>query len=160
MMSSSLITLLLWGAALGSGLMAGVYFAFSGFIMQALGKIESAQSIAAMNAINEVILRSWFMLVFLVSSIISVLLIIFAFAHWGEAGSGWTFITGAIYFVGMFICTIVFNVPLNNMLLESNEDSAPEAWAHYLETWTRWNHLRAVSSLVPCALSVWLLCSK
>jgi hypothetical protein len=42
-MSSTLVTILLWAAALSSGLMAGVYFAFSGFIMKAFGKIEPAQ---------------------------------------------------------------------------------------------------------------------
>ncbi len=35
-MYSTIVTVLLWTAALSSGLMAGVYFAFSGFIMRAL----------------------------------------------------------------------------------------------------------------------------
>jgi uncharacterized membrane protein len=162
MMSSTLITVLLWVVALGSGLMAGAYFAFSGFIMQAFGKIETTQSITAMNAINKVILRSWFMPVFFGSSIVSVLLIIVALVHWSEAGSGWALLTGAVYFVGMFMCTVVFNVPLNNMLAESDEAGAGarEDWSHYLKTWTRWNHLRTVSSLVTCALGVWLLSSR
>lgn len=161
-MSSSLVTSLLWIAALGSGLMAGVYFAFSGFIMKAFGKIELAQSIAAMNAINETILRSSFMPVFFGSSIISVLLIIVAFAQWGEAGSGLTLIAGVVYFVGMFMCTVIFNVPLNNLLAGLNKDSvnAQEVWSHYLKTWTKWNHLRTVSSLVTCALSIWLLSAQ
>ena len=162
MMSSPLITVLLWVAALGSGLMAGVYFAFSGFIMQALGKIETTQSIAAMNAINETILRSWFMPVFFGSSIVSVLLVIVALSNWSAAGSGLTLIAGAVYFVGMFICTIAFNVPLNNMLAQSEETGAraQQDWSRYLKTWTRWNHLRTVSSLVTCALGVWLLSAQ
>ncbi|MGB5582763.1 MAG: hypothetical protein WBO93_04065, partial [Gammaproteobacteria bacterium] len=63
-MSSQLITALLWTAALSSGLMAGVYFAFSVFIMKAFDTIDARQSITAMNAINEIILRSLFMPVF------------------------------------------------------------------------------------------------
>ena len=131
-MVSTFVTVLLWTAALSSGLMAGVYFAFSVFIMKAFGKIETAQSIAAMNSINETILRSLFMPVFFGSSIVSVLLIIVAFAQWGEAGSGLIFIAGATYFVGMFMCTVVFNVPLNNLLARLNKDSAnvQEAWSH------------------------------
>lgn len=160
MMSSTLITVLLWVAALGSGLMAGVYFAFSAFIMQAFAKIETSQSIAAMNAINQTILRSWFMPVFFGSSIVSVLLIITALINWGEAGSGLTLIAGAVYFVGMFICTIVFNLPLNNMLAESEETGAREDWSRYLKTWTRWNHLRTLSSLLTCSLGIWLLSTQ
>ena len=159
MMSSSLITALLWTAALGSGLIAGIFFAFSVFIMQAFGKIDASQSIAAMNSINETILRSLFMPLFFGSSIISVILVIVAFANWGEAGAELTLIAGAVYFVGMFVCTVVFNVPLNNSLarLDSKSDDANQVWSRYLVTWTRWNHLRFVSSLVSCILCIWLL---
>ena len=161
-MSSLIVTILLWTAALGSGLMAGVYFAFSGFIMKAFGKLEIALSIAAMNAINETILRSLFMPVFFGSSITSVLLIIVAFAQWGKVGSGLTLIAGAVYFLGMFICTVVFNVPLNNRLAGLNKDSAnaQKVWSHYFKTWTKWNHLRTISSLVTCVLSIWLLSAQ
>ena len=158
-MSSILITVLLWAAALSSGLMAGVYFAFSVFIMKAFDKIETAQSVAAMNSINEIILRSLFMPVFFGSSIISFLLVVVAFVYWGEAGAGLALIAGMVYFVGMFACTVVFNVPLNNALarLGPDSDNAQQIWSHYLSTWAKWNHLRTVCSLITCALCIWLL---
>jgi uncharacterized membrane protein len=158
-MSSSIITALLWAAALSSGIIAGVYFAFSGFIMQAFSKIDATQAIAAMNAINETILRSLFMLLFFGSSIISALLIIIAFVHWNEAGAKLMLIAGAVYFIGMFVCTVLFNVPLNNSLarLDPNSTNTDTVWFHYLKTWTNWNHLRTVSSLVTCILCTWLL---
>ena len=158
-MSSSLVTVLLWTAVLSSGLMAGIYFAFSVFIMQAFGKIDTAQSIAAMNAINKTILRSLFMPLFFGSSMVSVLLIIIALAQWDEAGAEMTLMAGAVYFVGMFVCTVLFNVPLNNSLakLDPNSTEAYHTWSHYLKTWTNWNHLRTVSSLVACILCIWLL---
>ncbi len=160
-MSSSIITALLWTAALSSGLIAGVYFAFSGFIMQAFRKIDTTQFIAAMNAINETILRSLFMPLFFGSSLISVLLVIVAVANWDEAGSGLTLIAGVIYFVGMFVCTALFNVPLNNTLARIDPDSvdAHHVWSRYVKTWTNWNHLRTVSSLVTCVLCIWVLSS-
>lgn len=158
-MSSSIVTALLWFAALSSGLIAGVYFAFSVFIMRAFSKISTTQSIAAMNAINETILRSLFMPLFFGSSIISLCLITVAFAHWGEAGTKLTLIAGAVYFIGMFISTVVFNVPLNNLLARTdpNSDNAHQVWSHYLSNWTKWNHLRTVSSLLTCVLCIWLL---
>ncbi len=158
-MSSLLITVLLWATALSSGLMAGVYFAFSGFIMKALDNIETAQAVTAMNAINQVILRSLFMPVFFGSSIMSVLLIVAAFVYWDETGAGLALIAGSVYFVGMFVCTAVFNVPLNNTLSRTGptSDNVQQDWSHYLNNWTKWNHLRTVSSLVTCAICIWLL---
>jgi len=160
-MSSFIVTTLLWITALSSGLMAGVYFAFSAFIMQAFGRINETQSIAAMNSINETILRSLFMPLFFGSSIVSVILIVFSFVYWDEAGAKLALIAGLIYFVGMFLCTVVFNVPLNNSLarIEANGEGAHPVWSRYLKVWTRWNHLRTVSSVITCVLCILLLSS-
>ena len=57
-MTELFLTCLLWFGAIGCGLLAGLYFAFSVFIMTALGRIEQAQGISAMNSINSTILRS------------------------------------------------------------------------------------------------------
>ncbi len=111
-MSSVIVTALLWAAALSSGLIAGIYFAFSAFIMRAFEKLETSQSVAAMNAINDTILRSWFMPLFFGSTLVSVILIVIALVHWGDAGSGLILGAGAVYCVGMFVCTVVFNVPV------------------------------------------------
>lgn len=158
-MSSASITIILWAAALGSGLMAGVYFAFSGFIMKSFGNIETPHSVAAMNAINKTILRSLFMPLFFGTSVVSVILIFVSSSNWGETAAGVGMIAGLVYFVGMFVCTVVFNVPLNNSLARIDSDSAKaqQIWSHYLKTWTKWNHLRTVSSLVSCILCIWLL---
>ena len=161
MISSFIVNTLLLTAAIGSGLIAGVYLAFSGFIMQAFGRIDAAHAIAAMNSINETILRSLFMPLFFGSSIISVFLIVVAFVQWREAGTELTLMAGAVYFFGMFVCTVLFNVPLNNSLakLDKNSDNAHRVWSRYLKTWTNWNHLRTVSSLVTCIICIWLLSS-
>lgn len=158
-MSPSIIVTLLWSTAISSALMAGVYFAFSGFIMKSFDSIETRQAITAMNSINKIILRSWFMPIFFGSSIISLMLSIVAIIYWDESGAELTLLTGMIYFVGMFICTIIFNVPLNNSLarLDPDSDNAQHIWIHYLNNWTKWNHVRTVSSLATCTLSIWLL---
>ena len=56
---------LLWFSAVGCGLLAGVYFAFSTFIMSALARTGPAQGIAAMNVINVEIVKSLFLPFFL-----------------------------------------------------------------------------------------------
>jgi uncharacterized membrane protein len=161
-MSPTLTNALIWFSALGSGLIAGIYFAFSTFIIRAFDSIEASQAVAAMNSINETILRSLFMPLFFGSTLISIALIVVACLDWDKTGAGLMLIAGAIYFLGMFGCTVVFNVPLNNRLAVVNKHSADieQVWSHYLRTWTRWNHIRTVSSLVSCVLSIWLLSTE
>lgn len=52
-------------AALGSGLIAGVFFAFSNFVMKALSRVPSAEGLAAMQSINVMVLNPLFLGVFM-----------------------------------------------------------------------------------------------
>ena len=56
----------------------------------------------------------------------------------------------------MFVVTMIFNVPLNNALaaVEPASTEAAPLWARYLTDWTKWNHVRMVSSTVACALFI------
>ena len=49
---SDLVVALTLVTALGCGLNAGVFFAFSGFVMNGLRRLPAAQGIAAMQSIN------------------------------------------------------------------------------------------------------------
>ena len=123
-MTHAITTGLLWFAAIGSGLLAGLYFAFSTFINSALGRIETPAGIAAMNSINVVIVRLPFMPLFLGSSLAALIRAGIALLQWHQPGSVAIFAGGVIYVVGMFVCTMVFNVPLNNALLAVDPASA------------------------------------
>lgn len=160
-MLDSMIALSLTVAAIGAGLMAGVYFAFSGFIMRSLDQLGEAPAADAMNAINKVILRSWFMVLFFGSTLLYVFLAALAVFETDLAGRWLLFATGLIYVVGMFLCTAIFNVPLNNHLADAGSDNnaKAETWKHYFKRWTRWNHLRSVCSLAALVLSIHYLVS-
>ena len=161
MMFDSIIALSLTIAAISAGLMAGVYFAFSGFIMRSLDQLGAAPAADAMNAINEVILRSWFMALFFGSTLLYVVLAAVAVFNTNLAGRWLLFAAGLIYVLGMFVCTALFNVPLNNRLAEagSDDNAKAEAWTYYFKHWTLWNHLRSVCSLSAVALSIHYLVS-
>lgn len=60
---------------------------------------------------------------------------------------------GFIYVVGMFIVTMVFNVPLNDALavVDPSSTEAASVWARYLRDWTMWNHVRTIASTAACA---------
>ena len=53
-----------FAAALGCGLMGGLFFAFSVAVMKALGRLPPAEGIAAMQSINVAILNPVFLTVF------------------------------------------------------------------------------------------------
>ena len=155
-MMQNVITGLLWFSAIGCGLLAGLYFAFSAFIMTALGRIGQAAGIAAMKAINVAILQSLFMPLFLGTTATSAALAAMALFRWGEPGATAMLAGGVLFVLGMFIVTMIFNVPLNNALAAAEPASSEAAplWARYLADWTMWNHVRTVSSMVACALFI------
>jgi uncharacterized membrane protein len=152
----SLVTGLMWLSAIGCGLLAGLYFAFSSFIMTALGRIDQAAGIAAMNEINKVIVQSLFLPVFLGSTLTCLALAILAPFRWDEPGAALWLAGGVLYVAGMFVVTAVFNVPLNNALAAVQPASSEAAmlWARYLVDWTWWNHVRTVASTLAFALFI------
>ena len=122
-MLQTLIVGLLWFSAVGCGLLAGLYFAFSAFIMTALGRIGQAAGIAAMNAINIAIVQSLFMPVFLATTAASAALAVIALLRWGEPGAMAMATGGVLYVLGMFVVTMICNVPLNNALAAADPAS-------------------------------------
>lgn len=161
-MRSAWITGLLWFSAIGCGLIAGLYFAFSGFIMTALSRIDQASGVAAMNSINSVILRSLFMPIFFGTTLAALALAIVAAFRWGTPGSVAMLVGGVVYVVGMFVVTMLFNVPLNNALqaVEAGGADAAATWARYLREWTTWNHVRTIASTAACALFIVALTAR
>jgi uncharacterized membrane protein len=155
-MTHNLVTLLLWFAAIGCGVMAGVYFAFSAFVMTSLARLPPASGIAAMNAINADIIRSAFMPLFFGTTLAAAVLAAAGVVRWGEPGTAMILAGGAIYVVGMFVVTMARNVPLNNALAAAGtaNAAAAESWATYLRDWTWWNHVRTLTSTVACGLFV------
>ena len=153
-MIETFITSTLWFAAIGCALMAGIYFAFSTFVMASFARIETAAGIAAMQSINDVILGSAFMPLFFGTSLASVGLAAFAALNPPNLSMIATLSAGTLYFSGMFLCTILFNVPLNNKLKDADPYSATGAavWDLYLHGWTRWNHIRTIASTVSSIL--------
>lgn len=99
---------LLWFSAVGCGLMAGVFFAFSTFIMTALGRLDQAAGIAAMNAINVDIVRSLFMPLFLGTTVAGAALVVMGVLRLSEPGAVSMIAGGGLYVVGMFVVTMVF----------------------------------------------------
>lgn len=143
-------------AALGCGLIAGVFFAFSTFVMKALAQQPPAQGIATMQAINITVINPWFMTAFLGTSVVCLVLIVSSLLQWQQPTAVYLLIASSLYLIGCFGVTVAFNVPLNDTLAVANPDSTEGVtlWAKYLTSWTFWNHVRAIAAFVAAALFV------
>ncbi|MEZ0475446.1 DUF1772 domain-containing protein [Luteimonas sp. B3_2_R+30] len=154
--------MLLWFNAAGCGLLAGLFFTFSAFAMKALGRMEPSGGIAAMNSINETILRSLFMPLFWGTTLASLGLAAIALSGWNEPAAKSMLIGGLVYIFGMFVCTIAIEVPLNNELarVDPGSDAALPVWQRYQRRWTGWNHVRTLACLVACVLFIQALVER
>jgi uncharacterized membrane protein len=158
-MTDDLLFALTLLSALGCGLVAGVFFAFSAFVMTALARLPPAQGIAAMQSINVVAVTPVFMTALFGTAAACTALAIVALASWGEAGAAYLLAGSVLYVVGAAVVTMAFNVPRNNALAAVDPASADGAglWARYLAGWTAWNHVRTVASLAALAALVMAL---
>jgi len=140
--------------ALGCGLIAGVFFAFSSFVMAALKRLPAAEGIAAMQSINILAVTPVFMGTLFGTAVACLGLIVWTVISWGEPPATLVFCAGALYLVGSIGVTIARNVPLNDGLAKLHPQSADAAgyWDGYLTKWTAWNHVRTVAALVAAAM--------
>ncbi|MGW3102180.1 anthrone oxygenase family protein [Streptomyces sp. NPDC001100] len=133
---------------LATGVMAGVFCAFSVLVVRGLAELPPAQGVAAMNAINRVALTPAFMLLFAGSALVCAVIAVVTFVLWPDRGTTELLLGSALYLVGSFGLTLVANVPRNEALLKL-DPGTPEAaayWPSYIREWTMWNHVRAVTS--------------
>jgi uncharacterized membrane protein len=142
-----------FAAALGSGLMAGLFFVFSVTVMAALAKLSPPSGIAAMQSINATIVGPLFLTVFMGTAVLCAVLAIAAWMRWPAPGAGWLLAGAGCYLFGALLVTMAFNVPLNDALAAAAPDSAEAAplWQRYLSVWTRWNHLRTAACTAAMA---------
>ena len=137
----------------GAGLVGGVFFAFSAFVMKALAELPAAQGIQAMQRINVVVLNPLFLGAFVGTAVLAGICIVAGFFPWGAPKSLLLLAAGLTYVLGSFGVTAAFNVPRNERLAKLPPESAEAAayWPTYRREWLFWNHLRTIASLVSAA---------
>ncbi|WP_300017866.1 anthrone oxygenase family protein [Pseudonocardia sp.] len=133
-------------AAVGSGLVAGLFLAFSVSVMPGLRGLPAGQGAAAMRAFNDAILNPVFLALFAGTALVSAALVVAVGVTGGSAGAA---VGAALYLGGAIGVTAAVNVPMN-IALAADEP----AWERYLVRWTRWNHVRALVTAVATAFLV------
>jgi uncharacterized membrane protein len=150
---SGLLYAVTLATALGCGLVAGVFFAFSTFVMPALKRLPAAHGITAMQSINELAVTPAFMTALFGPAVACLGLVVWAALSWGERPAALVLAGCALYLVGTIGVTIACNVPLNDRLATLRPQSADAAdrWDEYVARWTAWNHVRAAAALAAAA---------
>lgn len=130
------------------GLVAGVFLTFSDFVMKSLAATDTAGGIQAMQNINEKVMPTLFMVLLLGISAAAPVLGVYAYLSVPFPSAVWIIAGCLAYCFGVFLVTVIFNVPMNNRLARL-QNTAPEAavyWRHYLRRWSAWNHVRTLAS--------------
>jgi uncharacterized membrane protein len=127
-MSNTLVRLAELVAAIGAGLVGGVFSGFTTTVTKSLRVIPPTHGITAMQNINAKILNPRFIGVFMLTTAASTLLAVTAPFTAGQPGALAQRIAGLIYLVGVFGIGIAvgFNIPLNNTLPPSTRRTATQ----------------------------------
>ena len=114
--------------AAASGVMGGVLFGFSSFVMPALRRLPASQAVATMQAMNRTAPRA-----------LGLPLVVS-----GPATAA----------VAAFAITAGYHVPRNNRLdtVDATSAAAASAWGSFVPGWVSMNHVRTALSLVSSCL--------
>lgn len=152
---STTFFVLLQVSILAYALVAGVFLAFSDFIMRSLALTGGVGGVEAMQVINREVFRWVFMALFLGMAAVSVVIAGYAGLVLSGPASTLIGLAALVYLFGCFGVTVAFNVPMNEALagmdlsLEATRDYWLEA---YVPRWTFWNSVRTGAAALSAGL--------
>jgi len=153
-MSEQTVRVMTMVALLGCALVAGVFFAFSTFVMKGLGYLPAARGAEAMNAINVAAPTAGLMMAMFGTALVCLVLGGASFARMGTENAAVYRVVGCAVYMVTILVTIFYHVPHNDALAALDPASAEGMayWKDYLVHWTAWNHVRTVAPLAAAAL--------
>ena len=129
-------------AITATGLMAGLFAAFSYAVIPGLRRADDHSFVSAMRAINAAILNPVFGTLFAGALILSATA---AVVGWrGEAR--WWLVAGAALYAATVVITVGVNVPLNDALRDGT-GSATTLRSAFESSWTAWNLVRTATNV-------------
>lgn len=132
-----------------AGLAAGVFFAFSTFVMSAVRALPDNQGLSAMQAINKAAPASaWFMTALFGGALVCLGLGVSALIRLDDTSARYQLVGCGLYLAGVIV-TMAYHVPHNDALAKVDPagPTAIAAWRDYVGPWLAWNHVRTVTSL-------------
>ena len=159
-MNGTLRDLVLLGATLTTGLMAGLYFAFSVAVMPALSRASDRTFVETMQRVNVAILNGWFSLAFVGALLLGGAAVVL---HWRgpeRAALPWI-IAGVVLYAASLFITMAFNVPLNDKLAQAGDPARirdlAAVRAQFESTWVHWTVARTLTSAAALGCLAWAM---
>jgi len=147
---------LLLAATLTTGLVAGLFYAFSISVLPALRATPAAVLVEVMQRVNRAILNGWFFLCFVGALVLGLAAAILAAVD-GDPGVLAPATIGFLLYAVQIVVTRTVNIPLNDAL-DAAGTTDPEAARRAFEArWVRWNHVRTWLCTVSFGAWTWAL---
>lgn len=159
-----MLSLLLFSSALLSGLIAGLFYAYSCSVNLGLAKLSDREYLRAMKAINRAILNPLFFISFLGTLVVIPVTAYVYFQNKGmDLSCALLILASLVYGIGVFGVTIRGNVPLNEMLerldLTTGAANYSQWRSNFEKPWNRLHTLRTILNIaaVICILAVLII---
>lgn len=136
-------------ATVGTGLMAGLYFAFDVSVMPGLGRGDDQTYVTAMRNINEAIDNGLFGLLFLGAFLATGIAAVQQQRGGRPDAARWGWTAFALYGLSLVVTALV-NIPLNNQLARAGSDLTA-ARSRFGTRWTSGNLIRTVACTAALA---------
>lgn len=144
-------------AAVGAGIVGGIFYGFSSLVMAALARVPVATGVEVTIAMIRTVVTPSFMIVFLGSGLLCLVAGAGSLYSWNRPGANLILAASLIYLAGSIGVTMLFNEPLNQQLTRVGPGLVDEFWRRYLEQWTWWNHVRTAASIPSTVLFIFAL---
>ncbi len=129
-----------------TGIMTGLFFAFSVSVMPGLNAIDARSAVASMQAFNRKILNPVFFLAFFGAPVASLAAGALFAGRDAALPAAAMFASAAFYLVGVLAPTVGINVPLNRKLdradTPADATAAASLWRDFSGPWSRANLVR------------------
>ncbi|MFB9236322.1 DUF1772 domain-containing protein [Plantactinospora siamensis] len=149
-MTNGLRVATLAAATLTTGLVAGLFYAYSCSVMLALARTDDRSFVAVMQLINRRILNGWFLSAFVGALLLLALASALHLPRDARSTLPWLVAALALYVLTVGVTGAV-NVPLNDRLEAAGDPARiadPAAVRAAFEAqWVRWNLVRTVTSV-------------
>jgi len=155
---------MLGGATLATGLVAGVFYAYSVSVNLGLAAQPDASYVATMQEINERIQNPLFFASFFGAALFPLAALVVHLPRLRSGRFQLILLACLLYIGGGFLLTAFVNVPMNDQLAAVDPDAPArvlsEARDAYEGPWDFWNGVRAVFSTLSFVALIWacLLC--
>ncbi len=151
-------TIILVLAALATGIMAGIFFTWTNAVTPGIGKLSDLEYLKSLQSMNRVILNPTFKLIFFAPVLLIPLTTVLSYKD--QSFILWILLSSSLlYGIGCFGVTIGGNIPLNNLLENSNLEAISLEEAKNLREmielkWNKLNLVRTITSIAAFALLI------